>query len=177
MADQASLRGAGPRPTVGGINGKSAADGRSAGGANGNANGNGSGVVGSVAELGNNVLTLAELQTRLAAADLKACVNDALFPLAVIAGAAALAVGAVPVVLLGVAELLAWALSIRPAWAMLITGLVALGVAGILVFAFLRALTGSLSVFQRSREELTRNIAWVRTVLLYSGRPVTRRND
>lgn len=140
-------------------------------------NGNGIGVVGSIADFGNDVATLIELQAKLAALDAKECVASATFPVVVIAVALVVVLAAVPVVLLGVAYLLAMALNIAPGWAMLLTGLLALAVAGLVGFLSVKEITRSLEPLRRSREELVRNLAWVRTVLIYSGRSAPRRGS
>jgi hypothetical protein len=82
-----------------------------------------------------------------------------------------------PVALAGIALLLASALGISLAWALLLTGAV------VLVFAVCTAIVSAAKVgptfnsFRRTREELTRNVAWIRTVLLYSGRAVPKRGQ
>jgi len=132
-------------------------------------------VVGGLADFGNDVATLAELQGKLALIDLKECLDKALIPLALMAVGLVVILGAVPVVLLGAADLVATALKIGPGQAKLLTG------GGVLVLAATVAILAalrigpSLSSFNRSREELSRNLAWIRTVVLYSGRSVPRR--
>jgi len=132
-------------------------------------------VVGGIAEFGNDVATLVELQVKLAQIDLKDCLKRASIPLALMAVALVFLLGAVPVLLLGGAELLAVALKITRGGAMLLTGggVLALAVVGIVVGVL--KLRPSFSSFQRSREELTRNLAWLRTVLLLSGRSLPNR--
>jgi uncharacterized membrane protein YqjE len=153
---------------------------RNPGAGNGTAQGQGQGqdgasVTGSLSEVANDVATLAELQAKLAAVDLKACAERALVPLAVIAAALAVALGTIPVALLGAAFLLVSALGLGWGWAMLLTAAVALVLAGLVAFVSVRQFGRSLEPLRRSREELTRNIAWVRTVLVYSGRSIPRR--
>ena len=161
MADQATVRGPSVSPADRGGSGAGA--------------GNGLGVVGSIADFGNDVTTLMELQAKLTALDAKECIAHATFPLYVIGFAMVVVLAAVPVVLLGVAYLLAMALNIAPGWAMLLTGLLALAVAGLVGFLSVKEITRSLEPLRRSREELFRNLAWIRTVLVYSGRSTPRR--
>lgn len=138
-------------------------------------NGPPEGVIGGIAEFGNDIMTLAELQARLAAIDFKESLEHAVVPLVLTLGGLMLALASLPVVLIGVAQLIAWAFSIHLGWALLLVGLVALvgasAVAGIAGLRFSR----SFASFQRSREELVRNLSWIRTVLVHSGRPVPRR--
>ncbi len=132
------------------------------------------GVVGNIAEFGNDVATLVELQAKLAVFDAKDCVGRATTPLVVLVVGAAVALAAVPVILFGLADLIASATSISPGAARLIVGLVTMGAAGAAAFVSLRTVGASLDSFRRSREELTRNISWLRTVLVYSGRSASR---
>jgi uncharacterized membrane protein YqjE len=132
-------------------------------------------VVGNIAELGNDVATLVELQAKLAAADMKECAAKAVTPVASLGVAAILAVAAVPVALLGLADLLSWAVSMPPGAAKLIVAVLAFTAAALIVFAVRASAQASLDPLRRSREELLRNLAWVRTVLLYSGRSVPKR--
>jgi hypothetical protein len=168
MADQASVRGAGyTGPSYGspgrGVNGR------------GGAQGGGNGLVSGLAEFGHDVATLAELQAKLTAHDLKESGERVAVPLALVATAAALALGGLFVALLGVADLLVLVLKVSAGTAKLITAAFTLAVAGLIVFGSSRALLSSLEPLRRSRDELARNVAWVRTVLLYSGRSNPRR--
>jgi len=133
------------------------------------------GVVGRVAGFGNDVFTLGELQAKLAAADLKECVEHAVTPLIAIVLGVALFLAALPVALLGAADVLARAASLTPGAAMLITAVVGMAVAGVVLFVFTKRFTHSLQPLRRSREELVRNLSWIRTVVVYSGRDVPKR--
>ncbi|MBX6311436.1 MAG: phage holin family protein [Isosphaeraceae bacterium] len=128
------------------------------------------GIIDNLAEFGNDIITLAELQARLAIIDLKESTARATWPAVGLVSAGALALGSIPVLLFGVAELLAWGLKIHLGWALLLTALVVLALAGLAGFVCGRLLSGSFESFRRSREELRRNAAWIKTVLLYSGR-------
>jgi integral membrane sensor domain MASE1 len=132
-------------------------------------------VVGGITGFGSDIATLAELQAELAVADLKEALQKAVVPLALIVVGVICVIGALPVALLGVAGLLAAALKIGVAWATLMTGGVVLGVALVVVAVSASKIGPSFSSFRRSREELARNLAWIRTVLLYSGRNPPRR--
>jgi hypothetical protein len=132
-------------------------------------------VVGGIAGFGSDMATLAELQAQLAVTDLKESVQKAALPLALLAGGVIALIGAVPVVLLGLAALLATALKISPGGAMLLTGGAVLLLALVVVVISASKIGPSFASFRRSREELTRNLAWIRTVLLYSGRSPGRR--
>jgi len=158
MVDQASVRVG--KPATGGSD-------------NGSPEGK---LVGGIAEFGNDIATLAELQAKLAVIDLKECVELAVWPLAVIVGGFIFILGALPVALFGAAELVAAALKISHGWALLLTSGVVMGVAGLaMVISVLRLRPNLSQCFRRSREELNRNISWIRTVLLYSGRTPPRR--
>jgi len=136
--------------------------------------GNGS-VVGSLAEFGNDIATLAELQGKLAVLDLKESTARAVLPFALIVVGAAVVLASLPVALIGAASLIAVAFSISQGWALLLTAGAAL-VAGAGIAATAASQLGrSFDSFRRSREELTRNVTWIRTILLHIGRAVPRR--
>ena len=71
----------------------------------------------------------------------------------------------------GVGTLIAEALTIRQSVGLTFTALGTLALAGLLAWLGLRGVGKSFGGFTRTREELSRNIAWVKTVLVYSGRP------
>jgi hypothetical protein len=131
-------------------------------------------LVGNIAEFGNDVATLAELQAKLAVYDAKECASRAPIPLIVVAAASILALGSVPVILIGLADWIASSTRLSAGGAQLIVGLVSLVLAGVAVIVALRSLIRSLESFRRSNEELTRNLSWIRTVLVHSGRTVSR---
>lgn len=128
------------------------------------------GVLGNLAEFGSDVATLAELQAQLALHDLKEGAGRAVLPAALLAGSIALALGSVPVLLMGVAGLIAPVLGLDEGWALVLVAGVTLLVAAVVGWFALPRLTGSFASFRRSQEELTRNISWIKTVLTYSGR-------
>ncbi|HWE37593.1 MAG TPA: phage holin family protein [Isosphaeraceae bacterium] len=132
-------------------------------------------VVGGVADFGNDLATLVELQAKLIAIDLKVAVDRATMPLVVAAVGAVLALGALPVVLLGVAELLVQYAGLPRGWAYLLVGGLAIVLAAVAAWLMLPRLKASLESFRRSREELTRNVSWIRTVLVRSGKLRPRR--
>jgi hypothetical protein len=132
-------------------------------------------VVGNIADFGNDIATLAELQAKLAALDARDCAARATIPLVVLGGGAAVAFASLPVILIGLADLIAAHSQLSAGAAQLAVGLGALVLAGLAVFLGLRASVASLESFRRSREELVRNISWIRTVLVYSGRAGGRR--
>jgi hypothetical protein len=132
------------------------------------------GIVGNMTEFGGNLLTLAELQGRLALYDAQECAARAVMPVALAVGGAVLAAAGLPVLLIGAASLLAEATGWPEGLALLVCGLVALGLGGVLAFLFGRRIGASFESFRRSRDEFTRNLAWVKTVLLQSGRPAPR---
>lgn len=131
---------------------------------------NASNMVSSVAGFGENLLTLGELQARLTAKELvqncQAAKNAGTLGLAGVI----LAVAGVPIVLLGIAELLVSELSMKRGYALL-----SVAGAAILIGGFSVAFAGSWLRRKRlgfpvAGEELIRNLNWVRTVLRYSGR-------
>jgi hypothetical protein len=102
--------------------------------------------------------------------DLKDCLDQAIRPMILVVIGLALGMASLPVILFGVALVLATLLQISQGSAMLLTGLVVLVVSGLLAFLASSRVRLSLDSFRRSREELVRNISWVRTVLVHSGR-------
>ena len=131
-------------------------------------------VVGNIAGFGNDVVTLAELQAKLALIDTKDCISRATTPVVALVAGAVVALGCVPVVLLGLADLIAEAAKISPGVTRLLVGLVTLGAAAAIGYLSLKAATGSLTSFRRTTEELTRNVSWLRSVLVHSGRLAPR---
>lgn len=129
------------------------------------------GVIGNLAGFGADVASLAELQGKLLTLEVKEGTNKATVPLIGLGVAAALALGGLPVLTFGLGTLLAEALGLRQSAGLLLTGLIALSLAGLLAWLGLKGVGKSFAGFTRTREELTRNIAWVKTVLVYSGRP------
>jgi len=132
-------------------------------------------LVGGIAEFGNDIATLAELQYKLAVFDLNEATKKALIPLALMVVGASFILGALPVLLFGVAELIAAALKIGIGWALLLTSVATIVLAGAVLTICALRIPDALSGFRRSREELQRNLAWIRTVLVHSGRSMPRR--
>jgi hypothetical protein len=133
------------------------------------------GVVESVAGLGGDIASLAELQAKLALADLKVSVGQATVPTVLLASGLLVALSTVPVALVGLAYLVAEATGWRTSLAFLATAAAALVLALVVALVGYLGLTKSFGSFSRSKEELTRNVSWIKTVLLHSGRSVAPR--
>ncbi len=135
------------------------------------------GVLGNLAELGSDIAGLAELQMQLAAADLKESAGKAVLPVTLLGAGLVVLLAALPVALIGASELVADALGlVHRGWAYLIVAAVASALAGGLAWLGLSRLSSSFATFVRTKEELARNVAWIKTVLANSGRmPTSRR--
>jgi len=118
--------------------------------------------------LAGDVLELVELQTDLLKVDAADWTKRLILPLVLIAAAVGLGIGCIPILLSSLAEaLVAW-LHINQALALLIAGAVGLVLTAICGLTGWLRLRGSFMVFSRSREELQRNIRWLRRVLTSS---------
>ena len=166
MADQASVTVNGPATARGDASASAPGGGR----LNGNGGGGPGDVVTNVAEFSENLLTLAELQAKLTAIELKQNIAAVKVGGAVMVGGAVLAVAALPIALAGIAELLVSSLGMNRGVALLVVAVATLAIAGTSMMIALGRLRGSDLGFPLAREEFARNLNWVRTVLLYSGR-------
>jgi hypothetical protein len=128
------------------------------------------GVIEGVSSLGNDLATLATLQARLAALDLRDSLLEARVALIVLATGLLLIPCCLVVGLFGLAGWLAERLhaSANVVMMLLAVGILILSAVGA-VFAA-RRVGGSFTSFRRSQDELQRNLTWVRTVLAQSGR-------
>lgn len=134
------------------------------------------GVFGNIAEFGGDIAGLAELQTKLAIVDLKTSLARATVPAILVGAGVILLLAAVPVALIGASELVADALALtHRGWAYLIVSAVAAALTVVLVLIGLPRLTKSFDNLANTKEELARNVAWIKTVLANSGRPPVNR--
>lgn len=124
-----------------------------------------------VAEFVDDLASLAELQAKLAAVDLRDASRKSALPLVLTLVGLAAVVGSIPVVLLGAGWLLAAALKIHQGWALLLTAGVAVTLGGVLTVLGGMQLRHGFGSFRRSRTQLWLNLAWIRTVLVTSARP------
>ena len=65
---------------------------------------------------------------------------------------------------------LATILNIQPGIVMMAVALIGLVISGVAAALLARSLTRCFAYFRRSQEELERNLAWVKTTLVHSGR-------
>ena len=116
-------------------------------------------------ELAHDIVSLAELQLELFRVDCREGLRRILIPVALLLFAGIVAVGTVPIALILIAELLVQAAGLSRAVAFLIAAMsgfiVALAI-GVVGWFYLR---GVVRVFERSREELTSNMAWIKHAL------------
>jgi type IV secretory pathway VirB2 component (pilin) len=128
------------------------------------------GVIEGVGSFGTDLATLAVLQMRLAACDLRESAEAAapivagLIIFWIIAGASA------TVGLAGLALWLATILNIQAGIVMMVVALIGLVICGAGAALLARSLSRCLAYFRRSQEELERNLAWIKTTLVHSGR-------
>jgi hypothetical protein len=115
--------------------------------------------------LTHDIVSLAELQFELFRNDCREGLKGLLIPVALLLVAGMVAVGTVPIALLLMAELLAQVAGLSRASALSIaalSGLLAAVALGVVGWSHLR---GAGRVFMRSREELIRNLTWIKHAL------------
>ena len=135
------------------------------------------GMVGSLAEFGYDVATLAELQAKLALVELKQATQRAVLPTIALIGSVVFGLAALPILLLGIAELIAARQGIPIFWALLLTAGATLVLAAAISWVAWIRFNKSFEALRASREELARNLSWIKTVLAQSGRFTPRTMD
>jgi hypothetical protein len=118
-----------------------------------------------VANFSHDLLTLSELQAQLFLVDLREGVVQSIMPLVLVVGGLALALGAIPVLLLGLGRVLVEQAGWSAGVSFLATSAVALALAGGLAWLGWRRLRLSLETFTRSKRELKENIFWIKQAL------------
>lgn len=128
------------------------------------------GMLGGIGNLGGDLVTLTSLQARLAAEDFRQCIDRA-FP-ALIATAIIVPLGfaGMTIVLLGLAYWITGSLGWTLASSLLLVGGVGIVLSAALGLYVVQRIQGSFSTFRRSGEEFERNVTWLRTVMMHSGR-------
>lgn len=124
--------------------------------------------------LAHDLITLAELQTRLLVLDVREAGKRSAASVVILAAMAALILSAGPVVLTGVSELIVANTTWSPGGAKLLVGLIAAVIgaaAGFAAFVRLRRVT---DVLNRSQQELNQNLEFVKS--LVSGTSESRRS-
>jgi Putative Actinobacterial Holin-X, holin superfamily III len=137
---------------------------------NGHAAADDRGVIEGVSSFGTDLATLAMLQARLAAYDLRDSMKSAAPAIASLVAFATIAAASTVVGLAGLALWLATVLQMQAGLVMMVVALAGIVIAGVASALLARSLIASFSTFRRSREELERNIAWIKTTILHSGR-------
>jgi uncharacterized membrane protein YciS (DUF1049 family) len=126
-------------------------------------------VAASVSDLTHDIIELSELQAQLVALDLKQSMEKARTTLILAVAGACVALGTIPVALLALAALLyeqlQWSIAGSVATAMAV-GLLIAGVVLGIAYGYIKQ---GLVSMERSREELRRNISWLKTTLRTRG--------
>jgi hypothetical protein len=128
------------------------------------------GVIEGVSSFGTDLATLAMLQARLAAYDLRESMKSAAPTIAGLVAFATIAAASTAVGLAGLALWLATILQVQAGIVMMVVALAGIVIAIVASTLLARSLPSSFSYFRRSREELERNLAWIRTTIVHSGR-------
>jgi len=128
------------------------------------------GVIDGIGDLGNNVFTLATLQARLAAMDLREMVAQVIPAAVSVAILLPLFFAGFTALLFGLAYWLSVSFQLSLPVTMAIVGVLAIVLSAVLAFFAWNRFNASLTAFRRSREELDRNVAWLGTIIKQSGR-------
>ena len=116
-------------------------------------------------ELTHDIVLLAELQFELFRIDCREGLKRMLIPVALLMFAGIVAIGTVPVALIFIAEFLEQAAGLSRAAAYSIAamgGFIVAVTMGVVGWSYMR---GAVRVFERSREELTHNMTWIKRAL------------
>jgi len=136
---------------------------------NGRATGESPNVATSFAELSHDVIELAELQAKLLAYDVQKTSQNAKIAIALCLIGVCVLLGCIPVVLITIAEVLIATTDLSAAPSYAIATLIGLAVAGgTLAYGLIRFKKGVVAL-DRSREELHRNIGWLKSTLRNRG--------
>lgn len=122
------------------------------------------GFVSQASEITGNVIELAELQVQLAKEDAAEAIAIAVKPMFTVGAAAVLLLASLPVLLMGIAGLLARYSGLDLEIAQLIVGVVASLLAVIIVFTSIKTMKSTLEPFNRSAKEFKQNITWLKTI-------------
>jgi hypothetical protein len=128
------------------------------------------GVVSNVAGFGENLLTLAELQTRLTSVEIRQNLESIKSGGAIFVAGVVLGVATIPVLMVGVAELLTSDFGMKRAYALLSVAGLFFAVAGACMGVARSWLVRNPIGFPLASEEFARNLNWLRTILRHSGR-------
>jgi cytochrome bd-type quinol oxidase subunit 1 len=121
-----------------------------------------------VGDFTHDVLTLTELQAQLLAADLQECRQRVLIPTVLLLSGVAVSLACFPIALTALAMFLIQSLQISSATGFLLAFIVG-AVLGILMTVVGWYQVGRrMAVLQRSKQELVRNLRWIKKVLHHS---------
>ena len=122
-------------------------------------------VGGGLAGLVRDVMSLAELQLKLLSVDAKEASARIVTPIILLAVGTILALCSIPLGLIAIAQVLHLEAGWHPAVATAVALLIGLVLAGILAFVGYLGLRRCILPMQRSRDELERNIKWLKSAL------------
>jgi len=128
-----------------------------------------------VGEFAHNVLTLAELQAQLFAADVQECGQRAFVPGLVLLGGVALGLTCFPIALAALALVLVEVFQTSYAAGFLITAAVGAVLSALMCVIGWFQVRQRLALLGRSQQELVRNLRWIKKVLERSR--ISRRNS
>jgi hypothetical protein len=126
-----------------------------------------------MSELAHDVVTLIELQTQLVKEELSGWTRSMVTPLVLLVIGVVLGLSCLPIALLCLAHVLVEFAGLSQATSLLITVLIGYLVAVAVAALGVYRLRRSLHPLQRSREEFTRNISWIKRVLKHKQNPAT----
>lgn len=124
------------------------------------------GVGRNLAGLNHDLITLGELQAQLLAVDLRDAGSASLLPVILLTLALLIALGTMPVVLLGIGWVLVNVAGLGEGAAFLVVSAVALGTVAALSWWSWRELSAAVGILKRSQQELKENVRWIKQVLL-----------
>ncbi|MCA9077887.1 MAG: phage holin family protein [Planctomycetaceae bacterium] len=124
------------------------------------------GVRRNLAGLTHDLITLGELQCQLVAVDLRDAKTQSIIPIVMIAGGLLLAMGTMPVILLGIGWALVNLAGFTEGIAFLTVSLIALAIAAATAWWGWNKLNSALAIMKRSQHELSENVRWIKQSLL-----------
>jgi hypothetical protein len=133
-------------------------------------------VVSSFSGLAHDVIELGELQAQLFALDVKHTTQNTRTSLVLVVFGVCMLLGSVPVALFALAELLHEQLEWSAAASFGVATLIGLILSAVILTAAWLSFSAGLVTMRRSRDELSRNIAWVKSSLRSRSQPNPTQN-